>query len=247
MFRLDGKTAFITGASQGIGREIARRMAAQGARVIVAARSVDKLEALAEEIREAGGEASAVALDLSRPADVPQQLECLGDDRNEVDVVVNNAGITRDVIVARMKIEQWQEVIDTNLGSCFAVTRVFLRGMVRKRWGRVLFVSSVVGLMGNNGQANYAAAKAGMIGFSKSLAREMGGRNITSNVIAPGLIETAMTEELDETSRRQMFEDVVLGRIGTVEDIAAAAVFLASPEAGYITGEVLNVSGGLYI
>jgi 3-oxoacyl-[acyl-carrier protein] reductase len=247
MFRLDGKTAFVTGASQGIGREIARKMAAQGARVIVAARSFDKLEQLAEEIREAGGDARPLRLDLARPADIPEQLEELGEDRYQVDVLVNNAGITRDVIVARMKLEEWEAVLQTNLTSGFVLTRALLRGMVRKRWGRVLFVSSVVGLMGNTGQANYAASKAGMIGFAKSLAQEMGSRNITANVIAPGLVETAMTGVLDEGVRERMLNDIVLRRTGTAAEIAAAAVFLASEEAAYITGEVLNVSGGLYM
>ncbi|MEE8526026.1 MAG: 3-oxoacyl-[acyl-carrier-protein] reductase [Thermoanaerobaculia bacterium] len=247
MFRLDGKTAFVTGASRGIGREIAFRMAEQGARVIVAARSFDKLEELAAEIGEAGGDARPLRLDLAQPAEIPEQLEELGEDRYQVDVLVNNAGITHDVIVARMKLEEWQAVLDTNLTSGFVLTRALLRGMVRKRWGRVLFVSSVVGLMGNTGQANYAASKAGMIGFAKSLAQEMGSRNITANVIAPGLIETAMTGELADGVRQKMLKEIVMRRPGTAREVAAAAVFLASDEAAYVTGEVLNVSGGLYM
>ncbi len=247
MFRLDGKTALITGASKGIGREIALQMARQGARVIVAARSLDKLEELAAEISEASGDARALRLDLAQPAEIKEQLEALGDDRFQVDILVNNAGITRDVIVARMKLEEWEAVWNTNLTSGFVITRALLRGMVRKRWGRVLFVSSVVGLMGNSGQANYAASKAGMIGFAKSLAQEMGSRNITANVIAPGLIETAMTGALDDGVRQKMLNEIVLRRTGTAEEVAAAAVFLASEEAAYITGEVLNVSGGLYM
>ncbi len=247
MFRLDGRTALVTGASQGIGRAIAHRLAAQGARVIVAARSTNRLESLAAEIGDAGGEARVLELDLARTAEIADQVKPLGQDWSPLDILVHNAGITRDVIVARMSLEQWQEVLTTNLSACFALTRAFLRGMVRQRRGRVLFVSSVVGMMGNVGQANYAASKAGMIGFAKSLAREVGSRNITANVIAPGFIETAMTAELQDAVRRQMSDDIVLGRFGSPEDIAAAAVFLASDEAGYITGEVINVSGGLYM
>jgi 3-oxoacyl-[acyl-carrier protein] reductase len=247
MFRLDGRTALVTGASQGIGRAIARRMAAQGARVIAAARSTARLESLAAEVRAAGGEALAFELDVSRSEEVADRLKALDRDWSEIDILVHNAGITRDVIVARMSLEQWQEVLTTNLTACFALTRALFRGMVRKRWGRVLFISSVVGMMGNVGQANYAASKAGMIGFAKSLAREGGSRQITANVIAPGFVETAMTAELQDGVRRQMSGDIVLGRFGSPEDVAAAAVFLASDEAGYITGEVLNVSGGLYM
>jgi len=247
MFRLDGKTALVTGASQGIGRAIALKMAARGAKVIVAARSVDKLDALAAEIVEEGGEARTLRLDVARPEEVSAQLAELGDELAEVDVLVNNAGITRDGLFARMNVEQWEEVLRTNLTGSFAVTREFVRGMMRKRWGRILFVSSVIGLMGNPGQANYAASKAGLIGFAKSLARELGSRSITVNVIAPGFVETAMTGELGDRVRKQLSESIALRRFGTPDDVAAVAVFLASEEAGYVTGEVVNVSGGLYI
>ena len=247
MFRLDGKTAIVTGASQGIGQEIARCLANQGARVVLAARSVEKLEALAQEIRQAGGEAWPLALDLSRPESIPDQLSELPTEAGDVEIVVNNAGITRDGLFARMTVEQWDEVLRTNLTGSFVVSREFLRGMMRKRWGRIIYVSSVVGLMGNAGQANYAASKAGMVGMAKSLAREIGSRNITVNVVAPGFVETAMTEGLGDRVRKQLSETIVLRRLGNVEDIAAATLFLASEEAGYITGEVLNVSGGMYI
>ncbi len=247
MFRLDGKTALVTGASQGIGEAIARRLATQGARVVVAARSQDKLAALVADLRQVGCEAYALTLDLAQPTTLPEQLERLPAEFAEIDILVNNAGITRDGLLARMTLEQWDDVLRTNLTGGFVVTKSLLRAMLRKRWGRILFVSSVTGLMGNPGQANYAAAKAGMIGLAKALAREIGSRNITVNVIAPGLIQTAMIEQLDDKARQQLTENIVLRRIGTVEDIAAAAVYLASEEAGYVTGHVLNVSGGMYI
>lgn len=247
MFRLDGKTALVTGASQGIGRAIALRMATNGARVLIAARGLDKLERLAEEIGESGGEAHPVSLDISQPAEAQARVEALAEEHGDIDIVVNNAGITRDGLFARMSIEQWQTVINTNLTGAFAVTRAVVRGMMRQRWGRILFISSVVGLMGNPGQANYAASKAGMIGMAKSLARELGSRGITANVVAPGFIETAMTDQLGERVRKQMAEVIVSRRFGTPDEVAAATLFLASEEAGYITGEVINVSGGLYI
>ncbi len=246
MFRLDDRTALITGASQGIGAGIARTMAACGARVVLAARSVDKLEALAESIREAGGEAKAMALDVADPAALKSALAAM-DAKWPIEILVNNAGITRDSLFARMKSEQWSEVIETNLTGAYAVTRELVRSMMRRRFGRIIFVSSVVGLMGNPGQVNYAASKAGLIGMSKSLARELGGRNITSNVIAPGYIDTAMTGALDEKTRKDLADHIALKRIGRVEDIAGVAVFLASDAGAYVTGDVINVSGGLYI
>ena len=247
MFRLDGKIALVTGASQGIGRAIASRLAAQGARVVLAARGMEKLESLAREIRDQGGDALPLSLDVARSEEVASQLSQLPAEYAEVEILVNNAGITRDNLLARMSLEQWNEVLRTNLTGSFAVTREFIRGMLRKRWGRVIFISSVVGLMGNIGQVNYGASKAGMIGFSKSLAREMGSRNITSNVIAPGFIETAMTEEMTDQARKELAKTIVMRRFGSAEEVAAATLFLASQEAGYITGEVINVSGGLYM
>lgn len=247
MFSLTDKTALVTGASRGIGEAVARRLAAQGARTILAARSVDRLEALAGEIASAGGEAHVLALDLSAPAEVPEALSALPEEWRDVDVLVNNAGITADALLARMSLEDWERVLRTNLTGTFAVTKELLRGMMRRRWGRIVSVSSVVGLMGNVGQANYAASKAGLVGFSKSMARELGSRNITVNVVAPGYIETAMTEELPEGSRKELQASIALRRLGTVDDVAWAVLFLASEEAGYITGHTLNVSGGLYI
>jgi 3-oxoacyl-[acyl-carrier protein] reductase len=247
MFRLDGKTALVTGASRGIGESVARTLAEQGARVVLAARSVDRLEELAGEIGAAGGEATTLALDLSRPESVPEAIGSLPDEWREIDVLVNNAGITADNLLARMSLEDFERVLTTNLTGAYAVTKELLRGMMRRRWGRIVSVSSVVGLMGNAGQANYAASKAGMIGFSKSLARELGSRNITVNVVAPGYIETAMTEDLPEASRKELQGSIALRRLGTVDDVACCVLFLASEEAGYITGHTLNVSGGLYI
>ncbi len=247
MFRLDGKTALVTGASQGIGRAIARKYAAQGAKVVLAARGKDKLDALAEEIRADGGDALAFSLDVARSAEVAEQLRQLPRQYADVDILVNNAGTTRDGLLARMSLEQWNEVLTTNLTSCYAVTREFVRVWIRKRWGRIIFVSSVVGLMGNIGKANYGASKAGMIGFSKSLAHELGSRNITSNVIAPGFIETSMTGDMEDQARKDLAKTIVMRRFGSADEVAAVAVFLASEEAAYVTGEVINVSGGMYI
>jgi len=244
-FKLDGRTALVTGASQGIGEAVARRLAEQGARVVLAARNADKLRDLAAEL--GAGRAHSLPLDLTRPQEIAPRLQELPAEFAAVDILVNNAGITRDTLLLRMSLEQWQEVIDTNLTGAFAVTRELAKGMLRRRWGRVISISSVVGLMGNAGQANYAAAKAGLIGFSKSLARELGSRGITVNVVAPGYIETAMTAELPDAARAGLVQQIALGRLGRVDDVAAAVAYLASEEAAYVTGHVLNVSGGLYI
>jgi 3-oxoacyl-[acyl-carrier protein] reductase len=247
MMRLDGKTALVTGASQGIGAAVARRLAAQGARLVLAARSTDKLEALAAEISDAGGTAHALELDLGRSETIPDQLGEIPEELRDIDILVNNAGMTADNLLARMKLAEWEDVLRVNLTGTFAVTRHLVRGMMKRRWGRILSISSVVGLMGNPGQANYAASKAGLIGFSKSLARELGGRGITVNVVAPGYIVTAMTDKLPEASRKQLTETIALKRLGSVDDVAWGVLYLASEEGGYVTGEVLNVSGGLYI
>jgi 3-oxoacyl-[acyl-carrier protein] reductase len=245
--RLDGRTALVTGASQGIGEGIARRLAERGAKVVLAARRRDRLEALAADLASAGAAAHPLALDLADPAGAAEAVAGLPEPFAAVDILVNNAGITADNLLLRMKQEEWDAVLATNLTGAFAVTKAVARGMVRRRWGRILSIGSVVGLMGNAGQANYAAAKAGLVGFSKALARELGGRGITVNVIAPGYIETAMTAELAAATREQLAAAIVLGRLGTVDDVANAAAFLVSEEAGYITGQVLNVSGGLYL
>jgi 3-oxoacyl-[acyl-carrier protein] reductase len=244
VFRLDGRTALVTGASQGIGEAIARRLVAQGARVVAAARNEQKLQALAAELGEG---CLPFALDVSRTAEIAERIKALPDAFSAIDILVNNAGITQDNLLARMTQEQWDDVLRTNLTGAFALSRELVRGMMRKRWGRVISVGSVVGLMGNPGQANYAAAKAGLIGFSKALAKELGSRNITVNVVAPGYIETAMTAALPDDVKKGLLDAVALRRLGQVEDIAAAVVYLASEEAGYVTGHVLNVSGGLYV
>ena len=247
MFDLAGRTALVTGASQGIGEAIARRLSGQGARVVLAARSLDKLEDLADDLRADGAKALALQLDLAATEEIGPRLKELPEPFAEVDILVNNAGVTADNIFIRMTLEEWERVLKVNLTGAFAVTRALSRGMMRRRWGRIISISSVVGLMGNAGQANYAAAKAGLVGFSKSLAREIASRNVTVNVVAPGFIETAMTESIPEKSRQGLLDAIPLQRLGNVEDIAAAAVYLASEEASYITGHVLNISGGLYV
>jgi 3-oxoacyl-[acyl-carrier protein] reductase len=247
IFRLDDKTALVTGASQGIGAAVARRLAAQGAHVVLAARSVGKLEGLAEEIAAAGGRATPFELDVADGDTLGERLAALPSELGGIDILVNNAGITADNLLARMSQDDWDRVIRVNLTGAYRMCRELVRGMMKKRWGRIVNVSSVVGLMGNAGQANYAASKAGLIGFSKSLARELGSRDITVNVVAPGYVETAMTEALGEKARENLTGAIPLRRLGQGDDIAAAVLFLASQEAGYVTGEVLNVSGGLYI
>ncbi len=247
MFRLDDRTALVTGASRGIGEAVAKLLARQGARVVLAARSTDRLEEVAAAIAAEGGTAHPLELDVSRAESVGERLATLPEELAGIDVLVNNAGVTADNLLARMSLEDWRRVLDTNLTGAFALSREVVRGMIRRRWGRIVSVSSVVGLMGNAGQANYAASKAGLVGFSKSLARELGSRSITVNVVAPGYVATAMTERLGEAAEKELTGAIVLRRLGTVEDVAAAVLYLASEEAGYVTGQVLNVSGGLYI
>ena len=247
MMKLDGKTALVTGASQGIGEAIAKLLALQGARVVLAARNEEKLKSLAAYIDAGGGCARPLALDVSAPETFGERLKSLPEDFAAIDILVNNAGITADNLLARMSLDDWERVLRTNLTGAFALTKEVVRGMMKRRWGRVINVSSVVGMMGNAGQANYAASKAGLIGFSKALARELGSRNITVNVVAPGYIETAMTEGLPAASKEELAGSIALKRLGSVDDIAWAVLFLASQEGGYITGHTLNVSGGLYI
>lgn len=242
---LKGKRALVTGASRGIGEAIARRLAATGATVLCAARNLEAVDAVAESIRAAGGQAVGVALDITAP-DVRDRIRSLLEEHQSIDVLVNNAGITDDDLFIRMKPEAWTRVLRTNLDSAFHITQEVVKKMIRARWGRIINISSVVGMMGNAGQVNYAASKAALIGFTKSLALEIGSRSVTVNAVAPGFIRTAMTEVLGQEAREVLEGRIALRRLGTVDDVAYAVVFLASEQAGYITGTVLNVSGGLY-
>ncbi len=245
VFDLTGRTALITGASRGIGRAAALLLARQGARVVLAARNEELLDEVAAAVRAGGGEAHPMALDLGHHESIPTAVRGLPSEFAAVDILVNNAGITADNLLARMTLEQWQRVQDVNLTGAFVLTKALVRGMMRRRHGRIVSVSSVAGVVGNAGQANYAASKAGLIGFSKSLARELLSRGITVNVVAPGFIETDMTAALPDGAGERFLEQHGLVRLGTVEDIAAAVLYLASDEASYVTGEVLSVSGGM--
>jgi 3-oxoacyl-[acyl-carrier protein] reductase len=241
---LSGKTALVTGASRGIGEAIARRLAQSGAHVLCAARSAQRVNELAAEITAAGGRATGVELDITA-GDVRQKIvELIA--QQPIEILVNNAGITEDDLFIRMKPDAWTSVIRTNLDSAFHITQEIVKKMIRARWGRVINISSIVGLMGNAGQVNYASSKAALIGFTKALALEIGSRNVTVNAIAPGFISTAMTDAMTDDARKNLEERIALRRLGTVDDIAYAAVFLASEQAAYITGTVLNVSGGLF-
>ncbi len=238
------RTALVTGASQGIGRACARALAAKGVAVIAGARQTGKLASLVEEIQAEGGTAEAVELDVADQTSVDAMAKSYG---KKIDILVNNAGITADNLGVRLKDADWQSVLDTNLTGAFRCSRAVLRGMMRQRWGRIVNVSSVVGLSGNAGQANYSASKAGLIGLTKSLAQELASRNITVNAVAPGFFATDMTAHLDEAQRAEILASIPLGRMGALDEIAGAIGFLTSEEAGYITGHVLNVSGGLYM
>ena len=245
--RLKDRIALVTGASQGIGEAIARRFAAEGAVTICAARSVEKLQALVSAIATSGGRAEPLSLDVSDPASIAAGVKAILEKHSRLDILVNNAGITEDNLILRMSKDSWDRVLATNLTGAFLLSQAAVKAMVRNRFGRIVSVTSVVGLMGNAGQANYAAAKAGLVGLTKSLAREVGSRSITVNAIAPGYIVTSMTEKMTEAARGALTSQIPLQRLGEPADIASAAVFLASEEASYVTGHVLNVSGGLYM
>ncbi|HKD16549.1 MAG TPA: 3-oxoacyl-[acyl-carrier-protein] reductase [Thermoanaerobaculia bacterium] len=247
MSRFAGKTALVTGASRGIGEAIARRLAAEGATVLAAARTAEALAKVVGEIEAGGGRASAIALDLADSASIDAAVKAALAAHGEISVLVNNAGVTEDNLILRMSRESWDRVLATNLTGVFLLTQAVVKSMVRKRYGRIVNVTSVVGLMGNAGQANYAASKAGLVGFTKSVARELASRNITCNAIAPGFIATAMAEKMTDAARQALSAQIPLERLGTVDDVAAAAAFLASDEAAYVTGTVVNVSGGLYM
>jgi 3-oxoacyl-[acyl-carrier protein] reductase len=247
MSTLAGRIALVTGASQGIGRACALELAKAGAHVALAARNVEKLDAVAAEIASAGGTAHSFALDVASEESIKESAKAVIAHFGSVGILVNNAGITRDILALRMKRKDWDDVLTTNLTGAFLLTQAVMSSMVKNRWGRIINITSVVGETGQAGQANYAASKAGLIGLTKSLARELASRTITVNAVAPGYIETAMTAVLTDEQRSAMTTLVPLGRVGTDMDVAHAVAFLASEEASYITGHTLDVNGGMHM
>jgi 3-oxoacyl-[acyl-carrier protein] reductase len=244
---LDGQIALVTGASRGIGQACALELGKMGATVIGTATSQGGADAISQYLAAAGVKGKGFALNVTDAAAVEQVLGAIRTEFGEVSILVNNAGITRDNLLMRMKEDEWDDIMDTNLKSVFRLSQAVLRPMTKARQGRIISIASVVGAMGNAGQTNYAAAKAGIMGFTKSLAREVGSRNITVNCVAPGFIDTDMTRALPDAQRQALMEHIPLGRLGAVEDIAAAVAFLASPKAAYITGVTLHVNGGMYM
>jgi len=245
MAQLANQIAVVTGAGRGIGRAVALKFAAEGADVVVVSRTAENSEKVAHEIRALGRKAWAHAVDVADGAAVAAAAEKILTECGRVDVLVNNAGVTRDGLLMRMSEADWDTVLDTNLKGAFLFTKAFTRAFAKQRSGRIINVASVIGLIGNAGQANYAASKAGLIGFTQSVARELAGRGVTCNALAPGFIETDMTAELNAEIRTELLKRIPLGGFGQAEDIAGAALFLASPAARYITGQVLTVDGGM--
>jgi len=244
---LTDKIALVTGASRGIGKGIAQALGAENATVIGTATSQSGADGIAATFVENNFKGTGMVLDVADSESVTNCLKQITEEFGAPDILVNNAGITRDTLLMIMKDEQWEDIINTNLSSVFRMSKAVLRPMMKKRDGRIINISSVVGATGNPGQSNYAAAKAGVVGFGKSLAREIGSRNITVNTVAPGFIDTDMTRELAPEQREMLSSQIPLGRLGAVEDVAAAVVFLASPSAAYITGETIHVNGGMYM
>lgn len=242
MFDLTGKKALVTGATGGIGGAIAKALHAQGAHVGVSGRNEGKLKELAAEL---GGRVSVLPADLAAEGAIEALVKAAEEAMSQIDILVNNAGLTRDTLSMRMKDEEWQEVIDVNLTATFKLARTVQRGMMKRRDGRIINIASIVGVTGNPGQCNYVASKAGMIGWSKAMAQEIASRNITVNCIAPGFIATAMTDALNDEQKARISANIPAGRMGSAEDIAAAAVYLASPEAAYVTGQTVHVNGGM--
>lgn len=245
--RSDGKVAVVTGASRGIGREIAVALAEAGAMVICAARDQAKLEAVVAEITAAGGQASAQVVDVSSRESIEALVSSTLTAHGRIDILVNNAGITRDNLLLRMKAAEWDEVIATNLTSVFIATQAVMKPMLKQRSGSIVNIGSVVGITGNGGQANYAAAKAGLIGFSKSVAREVASRGIRVNVVTPGFIDTDMTRAMPEAAKQALLDSVPLGRTGSPKDVAALVIYLASDASAYITGQTISVDGGFHM
>ena len=242
---LSGRVALVTGASQGIGRACALKLATQGATVVVVARTQEKLDELEKEISATGGKAAAFTLDVSNEEQIKTVIKSVLGQLGKIDILVNNAGVTRDQLVMRMKRADWDTVINTNLTSAYLCIQQVISSMLKQRWGRIINITSVFGQTGQAGQANYAASKAGLIGLTMAIAREVASRNITCNAVAPGFIETSMTAVLSDEFKQTAVKMIPLGRVGTPEDIANSVAFLASEEAGYITGHVLNVNGGM--
>ncbi len=240
---LEGKVALVTGASRGIGRAIAEQLAALGAKVIGTATSEKGAQAISDYL----GSCQGLVLDVADPASIEQCLETIKNQFGDIDILVNNAGITRDNLLMRMKDDEWFDIMQTNLTSVFRLSKAVLRTMMKKRFGRIITIGSVVGSMGNAGQTNYAAAKAGLLGFTKSLAKEVASRGITVNAVAPGFIDTDMTKELSDEQKEAIFSQVPANRLGQPEEIAATVAFLASNQAAYITGETIHVNGGMYM
>ena len=244
---LEQEIGLVTGASRGIGRAIALALGREGATVVGTATTAGGAASITDALQVAGYKGRGIVLDVTDAEGIDKAMADIESKEGAPTLLVNNAGITRDGLLLRMKPEDWQAILDTNLTSVFRMSKACLRGMMKQRRGRIISIASVVGLTGNPGQANYAAAKAGIIGFTKSLAREVGSRGITVNVVAPGFIETDMTRNLSEEQRAALMGPIALGRLGTVEDVAAAVVFLASAGAAYVTGETLHVNGGMYM
>ena len=242
---LSGHVAFVTGASQGIGRACALRLAKEGATVAVAARNQEKLNELVHEITSSGGKAAAFPLDVADEEQIKSATKAAIAQFIKIDILVNNAGITHDQLVMRMKRADWDSVLQTNLTSAYLCTQQVIGSMLKQRWGRIINISSIFGQMGQAGQANYAASKAGLIGLTMAIAREVGSRNITCNAVAPGFIETAMTAVLSDEFKQNAIKQIPLGRVGTPQDVAGAVAFLASDDAAYVTGHVLSVNGGM--
>lgn len=244
---LEGKIALVTGATRGIGKSIAKALAEQGAQVVGTATSEAGAESITAELKSGGFKGFGIVMDVSDPASIEAGLKHVTDELGAPQILVNNAGITRDNLLMRMKDDDWSAVIETNLASVFRTSKAVLRGMAKARWGRIINISSVVAGMGNPGQVNYCAAKAGVEGLTRSLAKEMGNRGITANCVAPGFIDTDMTRKLDDKQRNAMMEVIPAGRLGNPDEVAAVVAFLASEAAAYVTGETIHVNGGMFM